>query len=190
MVHGGSRWVMVVHCGSWWFTVDHCDQAMYPDFVRYGLSYRPWEAKHSALRPHHRLAIFLFPNSLALTVPNAFFVANDHLFTRRIDLLTFTESILGGSAFPLATSRTSCFLQTLSPPSSPSHSFHFPRHCALSRWIIPPCSLLQLPQDERTHQTCAHHRPSIHCRQLHHSDDGATVQGMIPVPKPTQYSCG
>ena len=79
---------------------------------------------------------FLFPNSLALTLPNAFFVASDHLFTRRINLLTFTESILGGSAFPLATSRTSCFLQTHSPPSSmsrsPSHSFHFPRHCALS----------------------------------------------------------
>ena len=41
---------------------------------------------------------FLSPNSLALTSPNAFFVTNDHLFTRRIpvigDYLTFTESIL------------------------------------------------------------------------------------------------
>ena len=37
-LHSGSRWVMAVHCSSWWFTMDHCDQAMYPDFVRYGPS--------------------------------------------------------------------------------------------------------------------------------------------------------
>ncbi|KAF8704506.1 hypothetical protein AX14_013927 [Amanita brunnescens Koide BX004] len=40
---------------------------------------------------------FLSSNSLALTSPNAFFVTNDHLFTRRIpnlgDFLTFAESI-------------------------------------------------------------------------------------------------